>query len=122
MFKAIGRYFRAIFYFITGRVDAARKELSKNPYVVQATYDRVIDEKKKRIQQYKDAVARMISQEEKKLGKIKSLTEEVNKLEKLKQGAAAKARQLTADLKAKGLSVEEMNDSNARLWSNISAI
>ena len=47
MFKAIGRYLRAFGYLITGRIDAARKELSTNPYVVQATYDSVIEEKTK---------------------------------------------------------------------------
>ena len=55
MFRAIGRYLKAFGYLITGRVDAARKTLSANPYVVQATYDNVIREKTLRINQYKDA-------------------------------------------------------------------
>ncbi|MEO0586983.1 MAG: hypothetical protein AAF078_05020 [Planctomycetota bacterium] len=106
MFRAIGKYIRAVGYLITGRIDRARQELSKNPYVVQATYDRVITEKKQRIQQYKDAVARMIAQEEKKAARIKQLTEEVNKLEQLKEGAAAKARMVVNKLKASGASPE----------------
>ena len=65
MFRAIGRYLRAFGYLITGRIDAARQELSRNPYVVQATFDRIIQEKRNRIQQYKDAVSRMIAQQEK---------------------------------------------------------
>jgi hypothetical protein len=55
--RAIGRYMRALGYLVTGRIDAARQELSKNPYVVQATFDRVIEDKTSRIHQYKDAVA-----------------------------------------------------------------
>ncbi len=108
MFRAIGKYFRALGYLITGRIDRARQELSKNPHVVQATYDRVIREKKDRIQQYKDAVARMIAQQEKKAARVKSLTEDVNRLEQLKEGAAAKARTLVKDLQGQGMSLEQI--------------
>jgi hypothetical protein len=108
VFRAIARYFKAFGYLITGRVDAARKELSTNPYVVQATYDNVIREKTIRINQYKDAVAGLISQEEKKLARIKQLTEDTGKLEQLKEGAAAKARKVVEELKAKGLSMEQI--------------
>ena len=45
MFTALGRYLRAFGYLITGRVDSARKEMSKNPYVIQATYDKIVEEK-----------------------------------------------------------------------------
>ena len=47
MFKAIGRYFRALGYLFTGQIDSARKVLNQNPAVVQATFDRIIEEKKK---------------------------------------------------------------------------
>jgi chromosome segregation ATPase len=97
---------RAFFYMITGRVDAARKELSKNPYVVQATYDRIVEEKTRNIQRYKEAVAGMIAQQEKKMASIKSLSEETKKLESLKEGAAAKARTVADRLKAEGATVE----------------
>ncbi len=66
MFRAIGRYFRALGYLVTGRFDRARQSMSMSPDVVRATYDRVIEEKKKRIHQYKDAVGAMITQEERK--------------------------------------------------------
>ena len=102
MFRAIGKYFRALGYLVTGRIDKARKTLSTNPHVVQATYDRVVREKKARIQQYKDAVAKMIAQQEKKAHKLKTLTDDVNKLSRLKEGAAAKARILVKKLQAEG--------------------
>lgn len=112
MFRAIGRYIKAFFYMITGRIDRARKTLSANPYVVQATYDSVVEEKKKRIHQYKDAVAAMIAQEEKKLNKIKQLGEEVNRLEQLKEGAAAKAKSVVDQLKGQGASMEEIKQND----------
>jgi phage shock protein A len=94
MFRAIGRYFRAIGYFFTGRIDEARRELSMDPAVIHATFDDIIREKKKRIQQYKDAVAGMIAQEEKKKNELKRQSEEVERLSKLKEGAAVMARKV----------------------------
>lgn len=94
MFSAIGRLMRAIKYLFTGKIDAAADALSANPTVVSANYDRIIQEKKNRLNQYKDAISAMIAQEESKKAKLTSLTEEVQKLEKLKSGAAARAKQL----------------------------
>jgi phage shock protein A len=108
VFKAIGRYIRAFGYLLTGRVDSARKELSKNPYVIQATFDKIVEEKTLRIQQYKNAVAAMIAQQEKKLHNIKNLSDEVAKLERLKEGAAAKAKIVVDRLKGSGASQEQI--------------
>lgn len=108
MFRAIGKYFRALGYLVTGRIDRARKELSTNPHVVRATYDRIVREKKDRIQQYKDAVAKMIAQQEKKSARIKQLTDDVTRLEQLKEGAAAKARLLVKELQGQGLAMEQI--------------
>ena len=94
MFKAIGKYFRATWYLMTFRVDKASEALRMNPGVVSASYDKVIEEKKQRLNQYKDAVASMIAQEESKKQSLKTLTSEIENLEKLKSGAAAKAKKI----------------------------
>jgi phage shock protein A len=94
MFRAVGRFFRAIGYLLTGRVDQARRAISANPEVVQATFDKIIEEKKKRISQYKDAVGAMIAQEERKKSSLKNITEEIDKLRKLRDGAAVMARKV----------------------------
>lgn len=94
MFKAVGKYFRAVWYLMTFRVDKASETLRMNPGVISANYDRVIEEKRGRLNQYKDAVSAMIAQEESKKEKLKLLTKEIESLEKLKAGAAAKAKQL----------------------------
>lgn len=108
MFGAIARLFSAIGYLFTGRVDATRKDLSRNPHVIQATFDRVTREKAARINQYKDAVARMITQEETKLAQIKRLSDEIAHLERLKEGAAAKARSVADRLKGQGQPAEQI--------------
>ncbi len=94
MFKAIGKYVRATWYFLTFRIDKAGETLQSNPGVISASYDNVISEKRNRLNQYKDAVAAMIAQEESKKDTLKNLTTEIENLEKLKTGAAAKAKKL----------------------------
>lgn len=94
MFKAVGKYFRAVWYLMTFRVDKASETLRMNPGVISANYDRIISEKRQRLNQYKDAVSSMIAQEESKKDKLRGLTQEIEKLEKLKAGAAAKAKSL----------------------------
>ena len=111
MFSALGRYLRAFGYLLTGRIDSARKEMSKNPYVIQATYDKIVEEKTRRIQQYKDAVAAMIAQQEKKLATLKKLSDEVGRLEQLKEGAAAKAKLTVDRLKGQGVSMDAIKQN-----------
>jgi phage shock protein A len=94
MFSAIGRFFRAIKYLVTGKVDSAADALSQNTSVISATFDKVIQDKKKRLNEYKDAIAAMIAQEESKKERLTNLTDEITKLEKLKSGAAARAKAL----------------------------
>lgn len=108
MFRAISRFFRAIGYLFTGKVDNARKDLARNPHVIQATFDRVVEDKKARIHQYKDAVARMIAQEETKKARIQELSTDIVRLNQLKEGAAAKAKTVVNQLKAQGQSEEQI--------------
>jgi len=108
MFGAIGRWLKALGYMITGQVDAARRTLDTNPNVVRAKYDEIIREKTARIQQYKQAVAQIIAQEQKKLAAMRQLNEEIGKLENLKAGALAKAKQVTEKLKASGASPDQI--------------
>ncbi|MFM7928727.1 MAG: hypothetical protein ACKO9Q_13540, partial [Pirellula sp.] len=70
MFNALGRLFRAVKYLFTGKVDQAADALSTNPTVISANYDRIVEEKRKRLNQYVDAVGAMIAQEENKKAKL----------------------------------------------------
>jgi len=67
-----------------------------NPGVISANYDRIIRDKKASLTQYKDAIAAMVAQEETKKQKLRGLNEEIAKLQHLKAGAAAKARQIAS--------------------------
>lgn len=111
MFRAISRYARALGYLVTGRIDAARRTLAENPHVVRATYDQVIEDKTRRIHEYKDAISRLIVQQEQKMSRIRELGEEVGRLEQIREGAAAKARQTVTQMKADGQSMEQIKQS-----------
>ena len=102
MFGAIGRWFKAVWYKLTGAMDQARRGLDTDPHVMRAKFDEIIKDKVNQIHTYKQAVATLIAQQEKKMAKVKSLTNEVQKLENLKAGALAMAKQAVAKLQGEG--------------------
>ena len=109
MFGAIGRWFKAVWYKITGQIDQARRGLDTDPHVMRAKFDGIIKGKVNQIHTYKQAVATLIAQQEKKMAKVKSLTEAVQKLENLKAGALAMAKQAVAKLQGEGKTKEELH-------------
>ena len=108
MFRAIGRWFRALGYLLTGQIDSARRSLDTNPQVVRAKFDDIVREKTRSIHTYKQALSSLVAQREMKVGKISNLTDEVERLERLKSGALAKAKQTVEKMQAEGKSMEEI--------------
>lgn len=116
MFRAIWNLFRAIGYLCTGRIDSARKALSSNPYVIEATYDKVIEEKKTNLHRYRNAIAGMIQKEEEKKSKTGNVSADIKKYEQMKAGAAAKAKEIVAKY---GGDVEKVkNDADYIKWQS----
>jgi chromosome segregation ATPase len=108
MISALFRWAKAVGYLLTGQLDSARRTLDTNPHVMRAKYDEVIRDKTDRIHQYKQAVAGLIAQQENKIAKVKTLTAETTKLEDLKSGALAKAKQRVAQLQAQGKTEQDI--------------
>lgn len=108
MIRALLRWAKAVGYLLTGQLDSARRTLDTNPHVMRAKYDEIIRDKTNRIQQYKQAVAGLIAQQENKIAKVKQLTAESGKLENLKAGALAKAKQKVNELQAQGKTPDEV--------------
>ena len=106
--RSIGNWIKALGYLLTGRLDAAREVLDTNPHVVRAKFDEIIRDKVSRIQQYKTAVSSLVAQQEKKIHQVKQLSGEIGKLENLKTGAAAKAKQKVDQLKKAGTSQDKI--------------
>lgn len=108
MISALFRWAKAVGYLLTGQLDSARRTLDTNPHVMRAKYDEVIRDKTGRIHQYKQAVSGLIAQQENKIAKVKTLTAETTKLEDLKSGALAKAKQKVAQLQAQGKTEQDI--------------
>ncbi|MEC9331040.1 MAG: hypothetical protein VX409_01270 [Verrucomicrobiota bacterium] len=108
---AVWRWCKAALYLITGQIDKSRRVLDKNPSVMQAKFDDIIKGKVDQIHTYKQAVAKLIAQQEKKMAKLKALTEETKKLETLKAGALAMAKQTVSKLQEEGQTKEQIHSS-----------
>ena len=106
---AIWRYVKSFLYLITGQIDKSRRALDSNPNVMKAKFDDIIKSKVDQIHTYKQAVATLIAQQEKKMAKVKALTQDVRKLETLKAGALAMAKQPVAKLQGEGKTKEEVH-------------
>lgn len=106
--NSIGRWFKTWGYRLTGRIDSTTDTMLEDPHVIRATFDEVDLRSKQNVQQFMDAAAGVLTMREEKIARVKTLTEEVEKLERLRKGAAAKIKARFEELRAKGLSEEEM--------------
>lgn len=75
---------------------------------MSARYDEIISSKIEKIQEFKRAVGALVAQREKKAETLKRLSEEIAKLNRLKDGAGAKAKEVVARLQSKGVGQEDI--------------
>ena len=108
MANGFTRFFKAIWYTLTGKAHESADRMMENPEAVRGAYEDIINDKKGNIQRYKAAIGQLIALVEQKRSTVKSLTDEVERLEELKSGAIAKAQQTAAQLQGDGLSQEEI--------------
>ena len=108
MANGFTRFFKAIWYTLTGRAHESADRMMENPEAVRGAYEDIINDKKGNIQRYKQAIGQLIALVEQKKSTVQSLTDEVDRLEELKSGAIAKAQQTAAALQGEGLAQEEI--------------
>ena len=108
MANGFTRFFKAIWYTLTGRAHESADRMMENPEAVRGAYEDIIKDKKENIQRYKQAIGQLIALVEQKRSAVKNLTDEVERLEELKSGAIAKAQQTAAELQGQGLAQEEI--------------
>lgn len=94
MFKAIGRFFKAIGYMLTGKIDESTKGLNEDPHVVRARFDALLEKKRGSILQVRNAVAGLIRNLERKKSELKSTNDNISKKERLMSGAKAMAAKI----------------------------
>ncbi len=105
---AIGRLFKSIWYMLTGRAHEMSDKIMENPEAVRGAYEDIIKDKKENIQRYKGAVGQLMALLKQKQVSVQELTQEITRLEDLKKGALAKAKQVANDLQSQGVSPEEI--------------
>ena len=108
MANGFSRFFKAIWYTLTGRAHESADRMMENPEAVRGAYEDIINDKKGNIQRYKQAIGQLIALVEQKKSAVKNLTDEVDRLEELKTGAVAKAQQTAAELQGEGMTAEEI--------------
>lgn len=102
MANGITRFFKAIWYTLTGRAHEQADKLMENPEAVRGAYEDIIRDKQGNIQRYKNAIGQLIALVEQKKGSLNGLTNDIDLLEQKKAGAIAKAKRVAADLQKSG--------------------
>ena len=108
MANGITRFFKAIWYSLTGRAHEQADRMMEDPHAVRGAFEDIIKDKQGNIRRYKDAIGQLIALVESKKGSLKGLTEDIDKFEKMKSGAIAKAKSTAAELQQAGTPEEEI--------------
>ncbi len=108
MANGFTRFFKAIWYTLTGRAHDQADKLMEDPHAIRGAYEGIIRDKQDNIQQYKQAIGQLIALVEQKKNSLKALTDDIDRLEKMKAGAIAKAKSTAAELQQAGTPDEEI--------------
>jgi predicted nucleic acid-binding Zn-ribbon protein len=107
-FRSLARFIRSIGYYLSGGLIKKAEQIEMDPNVTRAQYLDILNTRRRRIQEYKTAVGRLMAQQIKKGKELESLTVEVERLERLKSGALAKAKKHVTDLQEKGIPADQI--------------
>ena len=111
MANGFTRFFKAIWYTLTGRAHESADRMMENPEAVRGAYEDIVKDKKGNIQRYKQAIGQLIALVEQKKTTVKNLTDEVDRLEELKAGAIAKAQQTATNMQSEGMAPEQVKQA-----------
>ena len=106
MAGGVSRFFRAIWYTVTGRSHELADRLMENPEAARGAYEEIIEDKRQNIQRYKSAIGQLIGLVKQKEGTVDSLTQDIERLEQLKSGALVKAKNVASELQQQGQTQE----------------
>lgn len=98
MANSITRFFKAIWYKLTGRTHDQIDRLIENPEVVRDAYEVIIRYKQRNIQRYKKAIGMLLALVRQKEKSLEHLAANINELQKTKAAAIAKTKTIAAEL------------------------
>ena len=108
MLNGITRYFKGIWYALIGQAQRQSNRHTHNLKAVRAAYEVLIRVKRENIQRYKNVIGQTIALIEQKKNALTGVTNDIDKLEQMKAGAIAKAKNTAAELRDSGASAEEI--------------
>ncbi len=108
MINTVSRFFKAIWYKLTGRAHEQADRLIEYPEAVRGAYDDIIRDKQGNIQRYKQAIGELIALVEQKKYSLSKLTDDIDSLEEMKEGTISKQKNLVAELHKSGTTEEDI--------------
>ena len=110
LFKAFGRFCRAILYSCAGDFSKWSEKFETNTGYVTAEYEDIQDDQVRSIKDTTDAVAGLMEIVGQKEHRLKTLTQQIGDLQKKQVGAKAKAKKTVDALQKAGKSMEEIQN------------
>ncbi len=107
--RAFFEWWAGVFRRLFGRRDAAQVT-SAMPDAIRARYREIIGEKSARIERYQQAVARLVTQWQRKTADLEDLGEAIQHLERDEKAKLAEAEGLVERLKAAGQTIEQIKE------------
>jgi len=108
--NAIGRFFKALGYLLTFRLNKASEAIMSKPDIVKERYDEVIREKAQDIQRVIDAVSGLVHLQEQKKTELKRITKQFAENEELVGAVLAEAQDKVKQLQAAGKSEADIEN------------
>jgi hypothetical protein len=106
--SAIGRFFKALGYLLTFRLNKASEAIMSKPDIVKVRYDEVIEAKAQDIQRVVNAVSGLVHLQEQKKTELKRISQQFAEDEELAGAVLAEAQDKVKDLQAAGKSEDEV--------------
>ncbi len=103
-------WLKDLFSRLFGRRRAAAEVTAAMPDAIRARYDEIIGEKASRVERYKQAVAQLMTQWQRKTADLEKLGREIQALERDEDARLAEAERLVDKLKATGKTIEQIKD------------
>ncbi len=106
MFKAITRLFKTVGRLFSGRINETTDTIAEDSHVVREEYNEVIERMTRQVRDIRDAVAGLMTQQERKKAQGEQLVDDIETLGKKSAGAVAFAKKA-----AEGKNKEEVAQS-----------
>jgi len=108
MANSITRFFKGIWYKLTGQTHDQGDRLIENPEVLRNAYEVIIRYKRGNIQRYKKAIGMLLAIVRQKENSLEHLAANITELKKTKVAAIAKTKAIAAELQKAGTPAEEI--------------